>query len=78
MAKFANDVEQTGAFPTLAPEHGSQLGLTKREYFAAKAMQGMLAGNHGLSGVGLKAFALRDLPMDAVKLADQVILELEK
>ena len=42
-------------------------GLTKREYFAAKAMQGLLAnGDHGV------------ISSDAIRYADQLIEGLSK
>jgi hypothetical protein len=46
----------------------SSEGLTKREYFAALAMQGLLAGN---------AISHSDVPNYAVRLANKVIAELE-
>ena len=50
--------------------HGS-LGLTKREYFAAKAMQGMLADGSAKSGCDLYARA-------AVEFADALLAAMEK
>lgn len=44
-------------------------GLTKREYFAALAMQGLLAGN---------AVFQSDIPDYAVRLANKMLAELEK
>jgi len=36
------------AFPTMLYEHGGESGgMTLRDYFAAKAMQGLLAGHSG-------------------------------
>lgn len=49
-----------------------QSGLTKREYFAAVAMQGMIARSHGLY-VTTTQFAEQ-----SVKLADALIAELSK
>lgn len=48
-------------------------GLTKRELFAAMAMQGLLAswGNHDVTDSG-------DLASDAVRAADALIAELSK
>lgn len=52
-----------------APEYG----LTKREYFAAMAMQGVMAsGNVG------KGNTLEEVVEDAVKLADALLKELVK
>lgn len=42
-------------------------GLTKREYFAAKAMQGLLAGG-----------AIADISKYAIEIADSLLNELEK
>jgi hypothetical protein len=47
----------------------SSEGLTKREYFAGLAMQGLLAGN---------AIFQSDIPENAVRLADKMLAELEK
>ena len=44
-------------------------GISKREYFAAKAMQGMLANQHAISEFIAK---------DAVQFADVLIEELNK
>lgn len=45
-------------------------GLTKREYFAAMAMQGMLSSAYSSSGV--------DIVIVSVKMADRMIEELNK
>lgn len=67
----ANDM----AYPVLdrsqTPNETYQLGLTKREYFAAMAMQGMLAGDDGNSSAEYVAH-------DAVKQADALLKELAK
>lgn len=47
------------------------LGLTKREYFAAMAMQGLLAQNSYYNSFDL-------LASDSVKQADALLKELEK
>jgi len=49
------------------------LGLTKREYFAAMAMQGMLAswGQHDVA-------AADEIVSDAVTFADALLAELER
>lgn len=64
------------AFPTLdsTPEGGLQLrewGLTRRELFAAMAMQGFLASLAGESPYA-------DVAADAVGYADALLAELEK
>lgn len=47
-------------------------GLTKREYFAAMAMQGMISGSQGLE-IAVDEFAER-----SAMLADALIAELNK
>lgn len=44
-------------------------GLSKREYFAAQAMIGLLANNYSI---------LSDIPTESVELADKLIEELNK
>ena len=53
---------------------GEHLGLTKREYFAAKAMQGLLANTH----VGGNGNRECDVAKWAVSHADALLAELEK
>jgi len=51
----------------ISPKEGSweqELGMTKREYFAAKAMQGLLAGGFNIH---------EDAAGTAVVFADQLI-----
>ena len=48
-------------------------GLTKREYFAAMAMQGMMS-----CGVHNNGYDGREIAKDAVEFADALIKELEK
>lgn len=58
--------------PAFANSHevSGSSGLTKREYFAAMAMQGILAGRDTVAD---------DPPMKwAVKLADEILEELDK
>jgi hypothetical protein len=55
------------AFPRKIGEQAP--GLTKREYFAAKALQGLLA-KYGLIG--------KTVAEDAVKMADHLIKALEE
>ncbi len=59
--------ENTGAFPWV---RGAYDGLTKREYFAAMAMQGLCAGGiaSGITGIAV----------NAIHLADATLAELEK
>ena len=59
------------AFPIVA-EHGNYIfGLTKREYFAAMAMQGICANNVNYHADPAKA------SIDAIRLADELLKELE-
>jgi hypothetical protein len=48
-------------------------GLTKREYFAGLAMQGLAAFGNGESYISLEK-----TPEEAVKMADALLAELEK
>lgn len=48
--------------------HELPMGLTKREYFAGLAMQGM----------AMSDLKFEDIAHDAVKMADAVLAELEK
>ena len=50
-------------------KHGTIDGLTKREYFAGLAMQGLLSGNRLL---------MSNAAVEAVKIADSLLAELEK
>jgi hypothetical protein len=68
------DVTQpsVNAFPRMFGNDAPQDGLTKREYFAAVAMQGLLAyPNNGESDT-------ETLAKCAVVFADQLIIELNK
>jgi hypothetical protein len=64
------------AFPFVLPEDTSfpdyQEGMTKREYFAAKALQGLLAAAGGLD------LTKWEYPKDAVLFADALIAELNR
>lgn len=53
-------------------------GLTKREYFAAMAMQGILAGNYKELASNIGIPAIPDVLTFAVKYADALINELNK
>lgn len=67
-----------GAFPKRA-DGAPQTGLTKREYFAAMAMQGMLANLNGalLSG-GTKTLHPNHIAEMSVIHANAVLAELDK
>ncbi len=54
--------------------HYGQWGLTKREYYAGLALQGLLAGRRDTS----LERSLEVYPENAVMLADQLIKELNK
>jgi hypothetical protein len=58
---------QEGAFASMN-EYERQEGLTKREYFAGMAMQGM----------AMSDLKFEDMAHDAVKMADALLAELEK
>ena len=57
------------AFPIIAEDYIIDGGLTKREYFAAMALQGLLANDSAL---------ITSKVIDAVKAADALIEELNK
>lgn len=74
-------MEEVNDFDFATPDNGAefnttwfgQRGLTKREYFAALAMQGLCACS--IAG-GHKAF--QNLAMESVMYADALIKELNK
>lgn len=53
--------ELKSAFGHGNPTHGGELGLTKREYFAALAMQGMLANSAAFMGDDPNLLATKSL-----------------
>lgn len=57
--------------PINSPVVGTHYGLTKREYFAAMAMQGLLAKEE-------RTGSREDFASDAVKYADALLNELAK
>jgi hypothetical protein len=59
------------AFPRMFGNDAPQDGLTKREYFAAMAMQGLLACPNNVN-------MAQDIAKGAVIVADQLIIELNK
>lgn len=77
-----NNGEQP-AYPTIVYGVGNEVndtinGLTKREYFAAMAMQGILSGstdNHALVQGG--DFNTPHIALKAVQLADELLKQLE-
>ena len=73
---------KNGDLPAMPVEHMDYMhvkdkpycnGLTKREYFAALAMQGLVA-----SGVDWTLFDHRDVSEQAVIIADKMLAELER
>ncbi len=70
--------EKQGAFATSA-DGCHQLGLTKREYFAALAMQGMLANLNGaMMKSGTRTLHPDHIAEMSVIHADAVLRELDK
>jgi hypothetical protein len=67
------DVTQpnVNAFPRMFGNDAPKDGLTKREYFAAMAMQGLLACPNNVN-------MAQDIVKGAVIMADQLIIELNK
>ncbi len=59
------------AFPRMFGNDAPKDGLTKREYFAAMAMQGLLACPNNVN-------MAQDIAKGAVIIADQLIIELNK
>lgn len=51
------------------------IGLTKREHFAAMAMQGLLAGGYCIDDPVNRG---HDVPSEALMLADALLAELER
>jgi len=71
------------AFPVIVPEGDQKKdGLTKREYFAGLAMQGVLAGNNfsTRNGIFIDDGCIKtvDIAKTATYLADAIIAELNK
>jgi hypothetical protein len=62
------------AFPWHCCDTGLSLGLTKREHFAAMAMQGMLACRPG----GYQKIDYQWFPSEAIKMADALIESLNE
>jgi len=70
--------------PEFAPNNSMQFGLTKREYIAAMAMQGLLANPGGpiqastQCGWSLTNCKREDVAGAAVRFADALLAELAK
>lgn len=59
------------AFPRMFGNDAPKDGLTKREYFAAVALQGLLACPNNVN-------MAQDIAKGAIIMADQLIIELNK
>lgn len=55
----------------------SQPGLTKREYFAGLAMQGLLASCAHPRSIGSNLGCYPSLPQEAVEMADELLKQLD-
>ncbi len=79
---YAASLNADQAAFSCASEHMHQKGLTKREYFAGLAIQGILsqftelAANGG--GVSHYGGMIESIVKEAIDIADTLILELEK
>ncbi len=67
-----NKTETGGqAFPVYSPDCGTNLGITLRDYFAAKALPGLLAhpasDSHGERELATQAYHLADAMLEARK-----------
>ena len=59
-------------------QNDTSLGLTKREYFAGLAMQGLLANcNGGMTSGGSRTFSPNEISKLAVLHADELLKQLE-
>jgi len=65
------------AFPRMFGNDAPKDGLTKREYFAAVALQGILAREDNYPYKSKDDF-LKSITSISVELADQLIIELNK
>lgn len=68
--------EDRPAFPTNGRMHSEMVGLTKREYFAAMAMQGILSGRN--EQVEQRGYPYHEVAVWAAEQADELIKQLEK
>ena len=59
-------------------QNPSLIGLTKREYFAGLAMQGLLANSYGgMTSGGSRTFSPNEISKLAVIHADELLKQLE-
>jgi len=70
------------AFPRINGQNFHEPGLTKREYFAAMAMQGMLSGDHQSDAIADQVDSIDEFYNKIAELsteyADALIKELNK
>ena len=65
------------AFPTITWDFGGETdGMTMRDYFAAKAMQGFIRGAKGMFGDVIDTD--ENIAKSAYKMADAMLAEREK
>ncbi len=60
------------AYPTSNSDRGIEQGLTKREYFAGLAMQGIC------SNPSLESYSLQEKVQSSIAWADELLKQLEK
>jgi hypothetical protein len=77
MSKLNITEPNSGAFACTDNQDFLQRGLTKREYFAAMALQGMLSNSKGDLYKSKEQF-LSDHAISSIELADELIKELNK
>ena len=67
-----NNIDTSGqAFPVYSPDCGTNSGMTLRQYYAAKALQGLLSGQWpdatDSKEIARRAFVLADFMVEAGK-----------
>lgn len=68
---MSNEIETGGAaFPMQFEDDGSQSGMTLRDYFAAKAMQGICAND---ACVPTRQVHFDNIAEDAYRMADSML-----
>lgn len=67
---FSSSTVDEGAIKSL----GLLIGLTKREYFAGLAMQGIISTTHSST---INSQAMTSICSEAIELADQLLKQLE-
>lgn len=69
---------KNGNQPIYPSQNWAQKGLTKREYFAAMAMQGLIANSRLDAEKAVSIGTANTIAWDAVKCADALLSELDK